>query len=663
MNRTPVAIGICVSAIAWASSDPPPPPQGTPDPPRCTSESSAVVNEEDPEFRRAFQQAFMELEALEAAAESGDALAQFRLAERYRSAKLTDLAIEWYKRAAEHGEAWAFLRLASIYHTGEGIPKDTAEAIKWYTQATQHEELAAMPMYLLGRIYESGDGVPAQIDEAVAWYMRGAELGDGTIWEALAKTALGAIYFKHGANSGVSRADAIKWLTDAAEGGHVEGQWLLGFMHAIYAGSGKVSADAVLWLTRAAEQGSDKAQRALVGLSMGGIGVPKDAGVVIEWTTRLAEQGDVDSQRSLGRIFYSGLSPTIPYEPAAGLQNIGEAVKWYTRAAEAGDADAQLELSEMYSDGKGVPQDYVRAYLWASLAAAAFDRQGPPPAVRDLLSDSPEFPAVAQQFAQARSAFADIARQRRDWLSARMTREQVAEGQQLAAAFRTRVWRKTDEPPQAADAVVARASGSGFFITSDGYFVTNHHVVANAARVRVQTATGTYAAAIVRADPTNDLALLKVDGTFPALHVRGSTGVRLADRVFTVGYPNPRLQGLAPKFSSGEVAAITGPADDPRFFQISVPLQPGNSGGPLVDKQGSVVGVVIGQLDKAKALRVTGHLPENVSYAVKGTLLLTLLESVADLAGRLQPPASAGPDLADIPATVEKATGIVLVDR
>ena len=162
-------------------------------------------------------------------------------------------------------------------------------------------------------------------------------------------------------------------------------------------------------------------------------------------------------------------------------------------------------------------------------------------------------------------------------------------------------------------------SGTGFFITEDGYLITNEHVAGNAAQVRLMTASGLILAKVVRVDRANDLALLKAEGKFKALAVAGSREINLGRTVFTVGFPNIGLQGFAPKFARGEIASLSGPQDDARFFQISVPLQPGNSGGALVDERGNAIGIVSGKLSATAMLKTTGELPENVNYAVKSS--------------------------------------------
>jgi S1-C subfamily serine protease len=307
-----------------------------------------------------------------------------------------------------------------------------------------------------------------------------------------------------------------------------------------------------------------------------------------------------------------------------------EAVKWFRMAAEQGIAEAQFNLSGMYCRGEGVPTNHVLAYSWASLAAARGDAD---------------------------------AKQRREWLSKEMTRDQIAEAQRIAAAFKPKVW-TAEQPPDQPAAPTADSAGSGFFVTTDGYFVTNHHVIADASRIRVQTAAGALPATVVRADATNDLAILRVEGQFKALPVRGSRGLKLADLVSTLGFPNPDLQGQEAKYSSGEVAALSGPGDDPRFLQISMPIQPGNSGGPLVDSAGCVVGVVVAPLDKIATLKLTAGPAENVNYAVKGTILLGVLESVPGLTDKVKTePDNAPREAAEVAKALEAACGMVLVEK
>ena len=168
----------------------------------------------------------------------------------------------------------------------------------------------------------------------------------------------------------------------------------------------------------------------------------------------------------------------------------------------------------------------------------------------------------------------------------------------------------------------------------------------------------------LKVDAANDLALLKAVGRFAPLPVAASRTVKLGGTVATVGFPDTGLQGFSPKLAKGEIASLAGAADDPRYFQISVPVQPGNSGGALVDACGNVVGIVAAKLDASAALAATGALPENVNYAVKSSLLLSFLESVPDVAAKLKEPKSlqtAIPPFEDVVKAAQEAAVLVLV--
>lgn len=175
-----------------------------------------------------------------------------------------------------------------------------------------------------------------------------------------------------------------------------------------------------------------------------------------------------------------------------------------------------------------------------------------------------------------------------------------------------------------------QASGSGFFITEDGYLITNFHVVKDAKRVKVKSSSGVYSAEVVHADRDNDLALLKVSGKFNFLSV-SKEDAQLGEAVFTIGFPNIVVQGTEPKYTDGKISSLAGIRDDPRNYQISVPVQPGNSGGPLVDMSGNVVGVIVAKLNDIAALSSSGNLPQNVNYAIKGKYLNDFLGQFSEI--------------------------------
>ena len=198
---------------------------------------------------------------------------------------------------------------------------------------------------------------------------------------------------------------------------------------------------------------------------------------------------------------------------------------------------------------------------------------------------------------------------------------------------------------------------------------------------------------VVQVDAANDLASLKAVGRFAPLPIAASRTVKLGGTVATVGFPDIGLQNfLTTKHTNytkmkdrfipcplscvwciswlksfpmllakGEIASLAGAGDDPRYFQISLPVQPGNSGGALVDARGNVVGIVAAKLDASAALAATGSLPENVNYAVKSSLLLSFLESVPDVDAKLKEPNTKDESFEVVVKSAQEAAVMVLV--
>jgi S1-C subfamily serine protease/cell division septation protein DedD len=172
----------------------------------------------------------------------------------------------------------------------------------------------------------------------------------------------------------------------------------------------------------------------------------------------------------------------------------------------------------------------------------------------------------------------------------------------------------------------ALSTGTGFFVTGDGYLVTNYHVISDKNTYAVRDSKGRYYRAnVIARDQTRDLALLKVEGRFPALKIGHSDSVTKGQRVMAVGYPQISIQGNESKVTDGIINSLSGIRNDDDWFQISVPIQGGNSGGPLVSESGTVYGVVVATLNASKILESTGNLPQNVNYAIKSKLVLDFL--------------------------------------
>ena len=366
-----------------------------------------------------------------------------------------------------------------------------------------------------------------------------------------------------------------------------------------------------------AEKGDVNAQGFLGMCYDQGKGVPRDYAQAAKWYRKAAEQGDAYAQFDLGACYHDGQGVNRDYV---------EAAKWFRKAADQGFVEAQFKVGFSYALGQGLPQDYIEAYKWFNLAAA----QGN-----------------------------DNASANRDSLLRFMTPEQIAEAQRRSAAFVPRKETSNSGSPLAADCPIA--TGTGFFITDDGYLITNNHVVKDTTKVRLLTSAGLIDAKVVQVDAANDLALLKADGRFAPLPIAASRTVNLGGTVATIGFPDIGLQGFAPKLAKGEIASLSGAGDDPRYFQISAPVQPGNSGGALVDERGNVIGIVSAKLDASAALAASGQLPENVNYAVKSSLLLSFLESVPDVDAKLKSPNMDDRKFEEVVKSAQDAAVLVLV--
>jgi S1-C subfamily serine protease len=236
-----------------------------------------------------------------------------------------------------------------------------------------------------------------------------------------------------------------------------------------------------------------------------------------------------------------------------------KAVEWYRRAADQGEKSGQLYLGLRYADGVGIPKDEIEALAWLNISAASGS---------------------------------DDAARSRDLLERNLGRDMRLVAQQRSKEILKEIeatkGRSQSKDPYSAIAITVTSSGSGAIVSSQGLILSAAHVVKGATTVEVIMATGKRPAQVLRIDEPNDVALLKIGGgPYPALTIAPSRNVRLGQTVATIGFPNTSLQGFSPKVTRGEISSVNGYADDPRSWQISVPVQPGNSGGPLLDEDGT----------------------------------------------------------------------------
>lgn len=191
-------------------------------------------------------------------------------------------------------------------------------------------------------------------------------------------------------------------------------------------------------------------------------------------------------------------------------------------------------------------------------------------------------------------------------------------------------------------------SGSGFFISKLGHIITNHHVVNQCSKITVGDSIDKQVPAqLLETDKRNDLALLRTTTLKLAsaetktliqklsIHIvplatgglmRGND-IELGEDVLVAGFPYGDIFSKNIKVTKGIVSSTTGVGDDSGQFQLDAAVQPGNSGGPIYDKYGNIVGVVVAQLNKFKMAKTIGSLPENVNFGIKASTVKQFLNT------------------------------------
>ena len=180
--------------------------------------------------------------------------------------------------------------------------------------------------------------------------------------------------------------------------------------------------------------------------------------------------------------------------------------------------------------------------------------------------------------------------------------------------------------PKAKRAIVSRI-GTGFVVSNDGHIITAYHIVKDTTEIMVKFENGNWLLAkLENYSFSNDVAVLKVNqSTRDYLSFVNSKDVKQGQKVFTLGYPVFDVLGNEPKYAEGTISSLSGIMGEYSLMQISVPVQPGNSGGPLVDVSGGVIGMVTSTIAVEAFFKETGTLPQNINWAVKADYIIPLV--------------------------------------
>lgn len=184
--------------------------------------------------------------------------------------------------------------------------------------------------------------------------------------------------------------------------------------------------------------------------------------------------------------------------------------------------------------------------------------------------------------------------------------------------------------------------GTGFVISEAGYVATDFHVVEGLHSVYVvfPATNQRFRARVELKDISNDIAILRIeeskDNPLPSIQIPYSIGstsqTKLGEEVFTLGYPLGELLGDRPKLSKGNISSLEGIGGTANLFQISNPIQPGNSGGPLFAKDGRLIGIVLASLNAKLLFEKADIIPQNVNFAIKSDYLINLIQMLPEKA-------------------------------
>ena len=463
------------------------------------------------------------------------------------------------------------------------------------------------------------------------------------------------------------RTEGLRIMSELADAGYAPAMHLKGLM--LLEGSYGVQKDPAAGFRMIKQSAELEYTPAMVSLSTCYCipnGTERSPALAFEWAKKASAYASPLAWFVLGSYYEEGFGVTADMEQAAA---------WYQKSAGGGNPSGQFSYAVLLQKGNGVSKDESLAvkYYRASAVQRNVDSQycmgvanlkglgvsvSIPEGIAWLTIAADNGQADAKNFI---SGIPALPAQLRNTVDQRVMSLRA----EIAASPQTRdgpePWSSPKRNPGAAlPGKTVKWSGSGFLITSQGHIITNYHVAPTGSKIQVITRFGALSATVLKTDEANDLALLKVDGTFVPMALSSSGKVRLGATIATIGFPNTEMQGFSPKLTKGEISSLAGLRDDPKYFQISAAVQPGNSGGPLFDSFGNVVGVVTAKINQKAAIAKTGTIAENVNFAVKSSHLLAFLESSPEVFSQLPQPATRTLGFEDVVAEAEKSAVLIL---
>jgi len=599
-------------------------------------------------------------------------------------------AFEWYQKAAEGGNADAMLATADCFFDGRGVQQDMQRGKHWLIKAADagNPEAQYRHARTFGRTEQSTFIMGEKNDrknqqENAKRYLEWIDKATKQNYPA-AQYALGMTYLRGAVGiaefflinyfgEGDSLEDVIgkrrkliepepdkgvPLLKQSADAGYWQAQWALAVLY--QTGLGKIKSDKDLsqkYWKLLADQANPDVQYQIGGLYHSTnvrnykVGKNKYQGrdlafdetnkVAMEWFQKAADKNNKDALYDLGKM----------YRDELGILNDNhKAMELIKRAAELGHGEAIQVLAFALLGGNGVAKDYTEAQKWLLKAAdqdpgVIMAKDSGVHKARNALGAFYEFGLGVNKDLVLAYAWYNVAAsggsQKAEQNLARVERnlnpDELAEAQTLS-----RKWQPgkpmvranaANQLPLAVGTSAAVGSplkyvsmGTGFYISPNGNAVTNSHVISGCKEIRIPVENTV--AKLVVADQANDLALIKLDVTGKhSLAFPDTDTLKQGEDIFVFGFP---LDGYLPStgnITPGIISALAGPGNNSSLLQITAPVQQGNSGGPLLNKKGKAVGVVVGKVDAIKVAKFTGDIPQNINFAIAARTVKSFLDA------------------------------------
>jgi uncharacterized protein len=639
----------------------------------CGDQRNASTGSDSP---KAPKEILSEPDALKKAAEGGDAKAQLDLGWRFNNGdgveKNQTSAFEWWMKSAENGNVEAMFLVGTALSEGRGIAEDGNKGKLWIKKAAEAGNATAQYEYaksfgitnrftmILGKKNEEQE----YARQYVEWLDKAAKQNHKEAKYALGMTYLQGAKENWWDGGGKTLIDSDpesgeQLLKDSADAGYWQAQWAMATLY--QTGFGKIKSrkeESNKYWNLLAGQSDPEIQRRIGDLyhwpdkQYYKAGKNKYQGrelsfddtnkVAIEWYSKAADKEDIYALYSLGTMFRDGIGV---------FKDEQQSFEFFKRSAEKGHYGSMRELAFAYLAGKGTVKDYAESHKWLLKAA---DEEGSPiysevHKVRNALGALYEFGWGVEKdiilayawYNIAASGGFDKAKQNLARVEKSINPEDLRNAQALSREWKPGKNLVRSEGSQTAISEANDVSGmggtsskslklasvgTGFFVSQNGNVLTNNHVIEGCSEIRVP-AENTVGKLVV-VDQANDLALVKLEVTGKAsVQFPNSDDLKQGEEVFVFGFP---LDGFLPSsgnITPGIISALAGPGNNSSLVQMTAPVQPGNSGGPLMNKKGKVVGVVVGKANAIKIAKVTGDIPQNINFAIAPRTVRSFLDA------------------------------------